>query len=176
MKSLNELAKEVHAANGKWWTDLKTGERIIRNKGQLLMLVVTELAEAVEGIRKNLPDDKLPHRSMEEVEMADAFIRLLDFAYGFKQNLHELDQTYHPCVYEDKAEAILNLTFMVCKIWQKECEDNGLSISYAIAAIVSYCERFNLDLMGAYAEKMEYNRTREDHKHEARLGTHGKKF
>lgn len=45
-----------------------------------LMLVVTELAEAVEGLRKDLPDDKLPHRKMVEVEMADALIRILNIS------------------------------------------------------------------------------------------------
>lgn len=44
------------------------------------MLVVTEIAEATEGYRKNLMDDKLPHRTMVEVELADALIRILDLA------------------------------------------------------------------------------------------------
>ena len=44
------------------------------------MLVVSEVAEAMEGHRKNLPDDKLPHRPMVEVELADAVIRIADLA------------------------------------------------------------------------------------------------
>ena len=51
-----------------------------RNTGELLMLCVSELAEAMEGHRKNLPDDKLPHRSMFEVELADCLIRIFDLA------------------------------------------------------------------------------------------------
>lgn len=80
---INELASEVHDANKKWWTDLETGEYPIkRNMGELLALVHSEISEALEGARKNLPDDKLPHRPMIEVELADAIIRIFDIAAG----------------------------------------------------------------------------------------------
>jgi NTP pyrophosphatase (non-canonical NTP hydrolase) len=46
----------------------------------MLMLIVSEVAEAMEGYRKNLNDDKLPHRSMFEVELADVLIRIFDLA------------------------------------------------------------------------------------------------
>lgn len=45
-----------------------------------LMLTVSELSEAMEGHRKGLADDKLPHRRMFEVELADAMIRILHLA------------------------------------------------------------------------------------------------
>jgi len=77
---LNELSKRCHEANKTWWVDLKTGETKDRNTGELLMLCVSELAEAMEGHRKSLPDDKLPHRSMFEVELADCLIRIFDLA------------------------------------------------------------------------------------------------
>lgn len=78
------------AAHSGWWLDTETGEDVrtwpkkflnlwIASK---LMLVVTEVAEAMEGHRKDLPDDKLPHRRMLEVEMADAVIRILDLSGG----------------------------------------------------------------------------------------------
>lgn len=84
---LNDLAKLVHDAHAKWWVDLKTGLPIQRNVGELLMLVTSELAEAMEGHRKSLKDDKLPHRDMFEVEVADAMIRLLDIAGGMRLDL-----------------------------------------------------------------------------------------
>lgn len=61
-----------------WYTDPATGLRKERNVGELLMLIVSEVAEGMEGHRKCLQDDKLPHRSMLEVEMADAVIRIAD--------------------------------------------------------------------------------------------------
>ena len=70
----------TNAVNAGWYADLKTGERKELNKGERLMLIVTEISEAMEGVRKNLMDDKLPHRKMVEVELADAVIRILDFA------------------------------------------------------------------------------------------------
>lgn len=45
-----------------------------------LMLIVSEVSEAMEGHRKSLMDDKLPHRAMAEVELADAAIRIFDLA------------------------------------------------------------------------------------------------
>lgn len=115
--NLNELAAKVHLANEKWWQDPHTGQPIKRNKGELLALIHSEISEALEGERKNLMDDRLPHRKMAEVELADALIRILDYSAGF-----------------------------------------------------------GYDIQGAYEEKMAYNATREDHKHEARVIAGGKQF
>jgi NTP pyrophosphatase (non-canonical NTP hydrolase) len=86
-QKINSLSAEVHAANKKWWRDLRTGEPMERNVGEMLMLVTSELAEAMEGHRKNLQDDKLPHRKMIEVELADAMIRILDMGAGLGLDL-----------------------------------------------------------------------------------------
>lgn len=67
-------------AADKWYHDPLTGEYLFLNKGERLMLVVSEIVEAFEGERKNLMDDKLPHRRMPEVELADALIRIFDYA------------------------------------------------------------------------------------------------
>ena len=114
---LNTAAADVHRANETWWHDPLTGELLFRNVGEMLMLAVSELAEAMEGHRKNLMDDKLPHRRMIEVEIADCMIRLFDL-----------------------------------------------------------CAGLNLDLGGAFVEKMEYNAKRADHKPAARLALNGKKY
>lgn len=52
-----------------------------RNDGEVLMLIVSELAEALEALRHgNPPDEKLPQHSNFVVELADAFIRILNYA------------------------------------------------------------------------------------------------
>lgn len=83
------LVTDIHARNVKagWWHDLSTGEPLERNVGELLMLMVSELAEAMEGHRKGLMDDKLPERSMIEVELADCIIRIADAAGGLGLDL-----------------------------------------------------------------------------------------
>lgn len=86
VKAVRELQDHIYAGNVKagWWTNLETGEQKPRNNVTeilaKMMLMVTELAEAAEGARKGLMDDKLPHRPMMEVEFADAIIRILDTA------------------------------------------------------------------------------------------------
>lgn len=114
---LNWLAKRVHRANQTWWHDPATGERLDRNKGEMIALMHSELSEMMEGERKNLMDDHLPNRKMAEVELADLIIRALDYAGGF-----------------------------------------------------------NMDLGGAFEEKMEYNANRPDHKPENRVKEDGKKW
>lgn len=86
MHVLDVLAERVHIANRRWWED-KDGHPIHRNFGELMMLAVSELSEALEGHRKDLMDDKLPHRKMAEVEIADCIIRLLDTAYGLGMDI-----------------------------------------------------------------------------------------
>lgn len=95
------LARQVHADNvaAGWWTDLKTGEDLHgkRNVPEMLMLIVSEVAEAMEGHRKNLMDDKLPHRPMLRVELIDAMIRMLDL-------LGSQDNEEHPAgvIFQEK--------------------------------------------------------------------------
>lgn len=73
--SLNRFRDRIHnAAKANGWWDLH------RDVGTLLMLTVSELSKAMEGHRKDLQDDKLPHRKMFDVELADALIRILDLA------------------------------------------------------------------------------------------------
>ena len=120
--SANFLVCKCHHASKSagWWNDLRTGEEIIQRPhiiGEKLMLVVSEIAEAMEGHRKDLMDDKLPHRKMIEVELADAVIRICDLAGAI-----------------------------------------------------------GLDLGGAIAEKMAFNKIRPDHKPENRRSAGGKEY
>ena len=76
--------KAVNEANG-WWDD---GER---NKAELLMLAVCELAEAVEALRHGNPQSEhLPQYTGEAEELADAIIRLMDYASRYVPDLGEV--------------------------------------------------------------------------------------
>ena len=94
----NYLMNLCHDASKSagWWTHQATGTdlvALINNPpdpmakllagalvSQKLCLTHSEVSEAMEGHRKGLPDDKLPHRPMIEVELADAVIRIADLA------------------------------------------------------------------------------------------------
>lgn len=83
--NINDLVSYFHGKSkaAGWWNEKGTGESLMANPYVIatkLMLCVTELAEAMEGLRKDLMDDKLLHRKMGEVELGDALIRICDLA------------------------------------------------------------------------------------------------
>lgn len=87
------LQKRAHDASAQagWWFDKPTGVCLlteVRNGtrfgkalvAERLCLTHSEVSEGMEGHRKGLMDDKLPHRPALEVELADALIRIADLA------------------------------------------------------------------------------------------------
>lgn len=91
VKILNQLARDIYQSNVEagWWTtkegtDVRDNPYAFSNK---LALVHSELSEALEGDRKGLMDDKLPHRFSREVELADAFIRLFDMVGAYDMDI-----------------------------------------------------------------------------------------
>lgn len=98
---MNDLAFDIHQANvtAGWWDkpavyhELRAlvanndasllpalDKAFERNEGEIIALIHSELSEGLEGLRKGLNDDHLPHRPMTEVELADALIRIFDYA------------------------------------------------------------------------------------------------
>jgi NTP pyrophosphatase (non-canonical NTP hydrolase) len=89
--SVRVLQSACHGAAyaAGWWggngkPDPRDNPLCFSNK---LCLIHSEVSEAMEGDRKGLKDDKLPHRDMREVELADALIRILDLAGAYKMDL-----------------------------------------------------------------------------------------
>lgn len=105
--SLTDLSKAIHTLNVQagWWTDLETGQSIkdTRNVGEMLMMIVSEVSEAMEAHRKGLMDDKLMHREGLEVELADAIIRILDLcgAKGFDIGAALMEKLVYNVMRED---------------------------------------------------------------------------
>lgn len=88
-ESLNAFFGLCHERSNAagWWNDPETGEDLLSNPtyapfvvATKILLAVSELTEGMEGLRKDAKDDKLPNRSMLEVELADAVIRVGDLA------------------------------------------------------------------------------------------------
>lgn len=187
----NKLAKIVNENNHKWWIDIYTGKPLNRNKYEMLMLTVTELAEAAEGIRKNLMDDHLPHRKMAEVELADAMIRMLDFAGGFNYNLYSEEingilnfditkkASHGYMIPQNHLENLFSLVASLVSLSEAVKEDDRIDIEYGISLFLGGLILFSLhngyDIMAAVEEKNEYNKTRKDHSIEERLKENGKK-
>jgi hypothetical protein len=73
--TLNDMAIECHARAvvAGWWDKP-------RNAGECIALMHSELSEALEGVRKDAQDEHLPEFTSEEVEFADALIRIFDYA------------------------------------------------------------------------------------------------
>lgn len=79
--SLKELQREIHqnAVVKGWYAE----DVPVRSDLENHMLAVSEIAEATEAVRKGEPDVWITDKGKPEgqsVELADAIIRILDFA------------------------------------------------------------------------------------------------
>lgn len=173
---LNVLSKEVYEANkAKGFHDSEaTNEK-------LLMLVITELSEAVEAdrvnLRANIPDyvnsisnttvssdntsrfHTLFIKDTVEDELADAVIRLLDLAglRGYNVNRFLIKA---PVMDKLFAENIFKITTEICYFrWSMEER-----VNFAILNIEELCKELQIDLWLHVELKLRYNKTRE-HKH-----------
>ena len=181
---INDLAKRVFDQNkaAGWWDNMD------RDILETLMLVVTEIAEATEGVRKDLMDDHLPHRKMEEVELADTVIRVVDLGgrYGWEyyetKTWDELTSSYaiEGQIMPPAAEHF-SMVLIVSDLAQAFFNgDTADEISHYYSMLVgrafSIAKSRGYDLKTAIEEKLVYNRQRADHKRENRAAVGGKRF
>jgi hypothetical protein len=169
-----------------WWSDLATGESLVgkRNVGELLMLITTEIAEAAEGFDRGLLDDKLHHRSMFEVELADTAIRVFDLGGGYALDLgRHLGALQEAGVRGTVAGAgtAFNLLMLVRHVAaameahrKGNAEGLGRSLALLLLGLDEMAFEARLDLLGAISEKRSYNATRADHSLAARRAAGGK--
>ena len=163
MQNLTLLAKEIHSGNvARGFYEVQPTLKT------QLMLVITELSEAVEADRKGryshalFVGTEMDTQSFEENikdtfedEIADAFIRLLDIAGNRHINIVEYTSKY-PGSYrtESKCDTIFNLCSEITKDTIIE------NISDIIDDIIQMCESWNIDLNFHVTEKLKYNSTR----------------
>lgn len=181
-KLINKLAKEIHEQNCAvgWWDEENP---CLLTKSQLC---ITEVAEATEGARKDLMDDHLPHRKMEEVELADCLIRVLDLGAHTGSHYFETDtlEQMAPELNANKNNPA-GLHFLISAgcigfgaafFKTNQQPTDHVMYSALIDTIIYVAELRGFNLFEATKEKFEYNKTRADHKRENRAKDGGKKF
>lgn len=159
-----------------------------------LMLVITELSEAVEADRKSLRADKMAMEyrmsddttfdddfdfktSFEELikdtvedELADTVIRLLDFAALFNIEVTISDKNIRVrenlFMRKDFARIIFDITAILI-IYTDRCSPEK-AICDTIAALFGFAKCLHIDLIWHIQQKMKYN--------ELRPKMHGKKY
>jgi NTP pyrophosphatase (non-canonical NTP hydrolase) len=182
----NILKTEIHqTAKEKGWWDKPSNVR------EILMLVILELAEALKAKRKgkdsaidafseyctirkkDFDKDAFERYVKDSVsdELADAVIRLIDFAGYRNLNIDVKKQADRKWLGVPKnfGEALLSITSIVTLIGNlHDISDVSEYTSIAIFNIAHLAESENINLHKHIILKMRYNKTRE------RL--HGKKF
>lgn len=153
------------------------------NNEHWLMLVITELAEAVEYDRKGLyiteyvREEYMIHqldgykpaifdlyiKETVDAELADAMIRLLDLA-GLKGMDLESDYIF----ISDLGPDFISSMYHICKGLTYSVYSLSGRVRHAIESIVLLCQKMKIDLEWVIGEKMKYNSTRRY--------KHGKKY
>lgn len=167
--------------------------KVDRNIGELLMLVVSELGEALEAHRKSnhadlvtynnclnaddmFEEDKKEYIKIQfesiikdtfEDELADVFIRLFDICGYLK--IEPVDFPHGVTLSENVGESLLEITHLVCNFQENNNHSwRNESMFEILHYIQCLCRDLNIDIKKHIELKMDYNATREY--------KHGKKY
>jgi hypothetical protein len=186
-----KLARQIHKNNvAKGFWDKK------RNEGEVLMLVVSELSESLEGDRKGRYSNQAEFRYLDGLssvaskkpkservkleqaklnyfaahikdsvgdELADAFIRMLDYYVGLKLKIsNKRILSYIELYKKDKmknfGEELLKLCGIISRIYQGE--DKEMLCDYVVAKLICIADQKKINLEKHIEYKMLYNSTR----------------
>jgi NTP pyrophosphatase (non-canonical NTP hydrolase) len=173
---LLSLAPHIYQTNidkGFW----EQGEG--RSKGEMIALVNSELYESLEAHRKGritCADDQIINldnyegdpwiacfknhiKDTIQDEIADAVIRLLDYTFGWK--IPVLEREYRKTSMGNYGHDVLRLNWYILLAFEeKEDIHPGKDFGYAFAAILTFCEWYNIDIVKHVKWKMRFNDSR----------------
>ena len=169
LNKLRDEAFEIAKAHG--WHDEELPDETY------LMLIITEIAEAVQADRKNLHADVEAFKKYEEIidfkenferqikntveeELADVVIRCLDLA-----GLKKIDFRYANILLSEGAREVQvsfpKLMYMACEEITFHGYDLTERLNELVAGIIAYCNKKGIDIKFFIEQKMKYNRLRE---------------
>ena len=181
--NLNELRDEAYSiAKANGWHEEEHSD------SHWLMLIITEIAEAVQADRKDKHADVdqfkeyqtyygsfLPSKGTQEIrfredfeayiknsvedELADVVIRCLDLCGLQDIDLSPVNKNLPKCQIVTSL-SFPEIMFNVFHVLTLEYGTLAGSINYAIAIIICYCKQKDIDLPFFIRTKMKYNRLR----------------
>ena len=169
----NELAKEIYLENKEkgFWDEP-------RSEQQCLMLIITELSEAVEAFRKhhwaNLSDVKdqlglfnaetfkLNIKDSVQDEISDAYIRILDMVGAFDIDIFMFmpSRLKSVSMVNSDNNFIENCYWIIKNLMSNAEYGIEIALCAAMISINTFCDVYDFDLMNHVTLKRQYNKTR----------------